>query len=95
MYLRTLREKRKFTQEELERRSKVSQNAISRLERTVNARPSLRTVEALARALGCNPLTLEFGLDPNDAKPRVRRRGPRRVPPDAPPSTVRPTGERS
>lgn len=71
IYLRTIREQRGLTQEQLERLAHVAQNTISRLESTSKVRPVFHTVVALARALHVDPLQLRFGPDP--------RRGPARA----------------
>ena len=70
MHLRTLRKRRGWTQEELFERSKIAQNSISRLENHRTAQPSLATVVALAKALGVDPMSIEFG--PPRTKPRGR-----------------------
>jgi len=72
-YLKTLRERRHLTQEQLERLSGVAQNTISKLERRPMARPVFDTVAALARALDVDPLELRFGPDPART-PRDRNR---------------------
>jgi transcriptional regulator with XRE-family HTH domain len=74
-YLRTLREHRRLTQQQLERLSEVRQNTISKLEHKPHARPVFSTVVALARALGVRPEQLRFGPDP-DVSP-IERRGRR------------------
>jgi transcriptional regulator with XRE-family HTH domain len=61
MHLRALRRRRKLTQAELAKISKVAQNSISRLEIRADANPTLATVQALADALGVKPTTIEFG----------------------------------
>lgn len=70
IYLRTLREQRGLTQEQLEALAHVAQNTISRLESEPKSRPVFNTVVALARALHVDPQQLRFGPDP--------RRGPAR-----------------
>ncbi len=72
MHLRTFRKRRGWTQEELEKRSKVPQNTISRLENDKNARPALATVLALAKALGVDPMSIEFGPPRTKARPKER-----------------------
>jgi transcriptional regulator with XRE-family HTH domain len=74
LYLRTLRERRGWTQEQLEQISHVAQNSISKLERNPNARPAFPTVAKLARALDVGPLDLRFGPDPHARKPRRKSR---------------------
>jgi len=65
IYLRTARERRNWTQQQLERESGVAQNTISKLENSPRARPSYAIVDNLARALGVHPSTLRFGPDPH------------------------------
>jgi len=52
--LKALREKRVITQEELSSASGVGVATISRLE-TGRVKPSIKTIRALARALGISP----------------------------------------
>jgi transcriptional regulator with XRE-family HTH domain len=61
MHLRTARKRLGMTQEDLQKKSKIAQNSISRLENDKNARPSLATVVALGKALGVDPMSIEFG----------------------------------
>jgi transcriptional regulator with XRE-family HTH domain len=61
MHLRTLRKRHGWTQEDLEKRSKIPQNTISRLENDKDARPALVTVVALAKAFDVDPLSIQFG----------------------------------
>ena len=72
IYLRTRREELRLTQEQLEARSGIAQNTISKLESNPEARPEFLTVMALATTLGIDPLRLRFGPDP--ARPRPKRR---------------------
>jgi transcriptional regulator with XRE-family HTH domain len=72
IYLRTARERRRLTQEELAAISHVAQNTISKLETHPQARPAFPTVMALARALGVSPAALRWGPEP--PVPRRRRR---------------------
>jgi transcriptional regulator with XRE-family HTH domain len=71
MYLRTIREQRGLTQEQLEALAKVAQNTISRLESDPKARPVFHTVVALAEALHIDPKQLRFGPDPR-RRPKTR-----------------------
>lgn len=64
MYLRTLRERRGWTQTQLADASGIAQNSISKLERYAHRRPVYATVIALAEALGVRPENLHFGPDP-------------------------------
>jgi transcriptional regulator with XRE-family HTH domain len=64
IYLRTVREQRGLTQEQLEHLAKVAQNTISRLESSSRVRPVFQTVIALANALHVDPMQLRFGPDP-------------------------------
>lgn len=50
--LRQLREETRMDQHELSRRSGVSQSAISAIERGARPNPGIRTLEALAHAMG-------------------------------------------
>ena len=50
--IRTLREAKNMTQEELARKAKVTQGYIGHLERGLKKNPSLEIVKRLARALG-------------------------------------------
>jgi transcriptional regulator with XRE-family HTH domain len=61
MHLRTLRQRRGWTQEDLCKKSKIAQNSISRLERDKDARPSIATVIALGKALDVDPMSIQFG----------------------------------
>jgi transcriptional regulator with XRE-family HTH domain len=79
MHLRTLRKRFGWTQEELERRSKVAQNSISRLENDPASRPAMVTVLALAKAFGVDPLSIEFG-PPRTKLPRRSKAAPDVVP---------------
>ena len=71
IYLRTLRERLKLTQEQLERKSGVSQNQISKLESGAAVRPTHATVVALARALNVDPMRLRFGPSPSRRRQQV------------------------
>jgi transcriptional regulator with XRE-family HTH domain len=71
MHLRTARKRLGLTQEELEKKSKVAQNSISRLENDKDARPSLATVVALGKALGVDPMSIEFGPPRTKARPKA------------------------
>lgn len=71
IYLRTAREKKGLTQEQLEqetdrRGAKVSQARISALERDSAARAEFETVITLADVLEVNPRALRFGPDPKN-----------------------------
>lgn len=68
-YLRTLRIRRRLTQESLARLCGIRQNTISKLESNQNAVPSFATVRVLARALQVHPEQLRFGPDPKAAPP--------------------------
>jgi len=73
IYLRTIREQRGLTQEQLESLAKVAQNTISRLESDAKARPLSCTVIALAEALHIDPKQLCFGPDPRrTGRPKTR-----------------------
>jgi len=80
MYLRTLRKRRGWTQDDLQKKSKIAQNSISRLERNSQARPSHLTVVALAKALGVDPNTIQFGPPPRVKKRRRVKAEPVVVP---------------
>lgn len=67
--LRTLREQRGLTQEQLSTLSDVSQNQISKLESGQARNPSYATVAALARALRVDVAAILFG-----PAPRLRRK---------------------
>lgn len=64
IYLRTLRQARGLSQEQLQTLSRVPQNTISRLESNQLSKPSWDTVRALAEALHVDPRVLRFGPDP-------------------------------
>jgi len=65
IYLRTARERKRWTQEDLEAKSGVAQAIISRLERTPDAEANFTTVANLADALEiADPRDLKFGPDP-------------------------------
>lgn len=65
VYLRSLRERRGFTQIQLAAKSGLPQAHISKLERlTMRRGPTFDTVVALATALGVEPGRLRFGPDP-------------------------------
>jgi transcriptional regulator with XRE-family HTH domain len=64
MYLRTVRERRGWTQMQLAKASGIAQNSISKLERYAHKRPVYATVIALAQALSVSPENLRFGPDP-------------------------------
>jgi transcriptional regulator with XRE-family HTH domain len=70
IYLRTARKQRHLTQTQLMSLSLVAQNTISRLERSVKARPVFETVVALANALHVDPQQLRFGPDPKEPPPK-------------------------
>ena len=61
IYLRTARQRRAWTQEQLEAISGVPQNVISRLENDSHADPAWSTVKKLAKALRLDPRRLRFG----------------------------------
>ena len=69
MHLRTLRKRRGWTQEDLCHKSKVAQNSISRLERDKDAKPSIATVIALAKALDVDPMSIQFGPPRTKTRP--------------------------
>jgi transcriptional regulator with XRE-family HTH domain len=69
-YLRTLRIRRRLTQESLARLCGIAQNTISKLESNRNAAPAFATVKLIARALQVHPNQLRFGPDPK-AVPRA------------------------
>jgi len=74
IYLRSRRERRELTQEDLERLSGVTQNTISRLERDKRARPTAATHLRLANALDVDPNRLCYGPDPRRRRPLDGRR---------------------
>lgn len=74
IYLRTMREQRGLTQEQLESLAGVAQNTISRLESSPKSRPVFETVVALATALHVDPQQLRFGPDPRRALGRQKTR---------------------
>lgn len=76
MHLRTLRQRRGWTQAQLATKSGIAQNTISRLEHNPLASPSRATVVALGRALSADPLQIRFGPDPRQKRTPVdgRRR---------------------
>lgn len=78
IYLRTIRERRRLTQEGLAEASGVKQNTISRLEKFANSQPSFATVAALARALSVDMIRFRWGPDPSRDGPIDQRR---RLPP--------------
>ena len=63
LHLRRARERRKWTQEDLERESGVDQGTISKLENH-KYRVSFDVVLRIAHALGLAPQDLRFGPDP-------------------------------
>ena len=73
VYLRTIREQRGLTQEQLEDLTEVAQNTISRLESSAKARPAFATVVALANALHVDPSQLRFGPDPRRLRERRQK----------------------
>jgi hypothetical protein len=73
IYLRTAREQKGWTQEQLEAETarlgaKVPQAIISKLENQPQARALFTTVVSLADALGLEPRSLRFGPDPNRSR---------------------------
>ena len=74
VYLRTRREQLRLTQEDLEQKSGIAQNTISKLESRPPRRPAFATVTALATALGIDPERLRFGPDPQQRSPAPRRK---------------------
>ncbi|HTP25943.1 MAG TPA: helix-turn-helix transcriptional regulator [Anaeromyxobacteraceae bacterium] len=58
--LRVVRRRRKFTQEKLAKKAKVSISYVSMIERAERS-PPLETVEKLAKALAVDPLSLFRG----------------------------------
>lgn len=74
VHLRTLRERRGLTQQELAEKSGVKQNTISKAETRAQARPSFETHMALAKALKIAPERLKFGPDPKTGTAARRRR---------------------
>jgi transcriptional regulator with XRE-family HTH domain len=69
--LRSLRERKMLTQQELAAEAGLTITTISRIE-TGKVNPSLRTIRALARVLDCNPQELRYLLG-ND--PKGQRKG--------------------
>lgn len=63
MTLKEARDKRKWTQAELSRRSGVAQARISYIENGITADPLDSTVRALEKALGVKRGTLVFGRE--------------------------------
>jgi transcriptional regulator with XRE-family HTH domain len=63
MKLRAARERRGWTQEELEAASGVDQGVISRLELGKSSTPTIDTVRKLEAALKLRPGSLEFGAE--------------------------------
>lgn len=61
MTLREARDRKGWTQEQLEAESGVDQGLISRLERGASANPTFGTVRKLEAALKLRPGTLVFG----------------------------------
>jgi len=74
-YLRSLRERRGFTQRVLAHKTGLSQDWISRLETKPQRRPSFDIVIALAEALGVDPRRLRFGPDPTPIRRRIKTAG--------------------
>lgn len=68
MTLREARDRRKWTQEQLEDASGVDQGVISRLERGTSANPTFDTVRKLEEALRLRPGTLIFGHSAEEAR---------------------------
>lgn len=64
IYLKKAREKKHWSQEQLEVASGVSQATISKLETRDRMRVSFETVVDLATALGVDPQALRFGPVP-------------------------------
>lgn len=64
IHLRTAREKKEWTQEQLEAVSGIAQAIISKLERESDAKAMFDTVVKLADALEVDPRALKFGPDP-------------------------------
>ena len=60
IHLRTAREKKNLTQEQLAERLGWKQSRISALENTID-NPTIDTVRALAEELDVDPLALAFG----------------------------------
>ena len=61
--LKELRAKAFLTQEELAAKAKVSRSTIAVLEAGAHSRaPRARTIRRLAKALGCEPADIEFGV---------------------------------
>jgi transcriptional regulator with XRE-family HTH domain len=64
-YLRTAREKKGLTQEQLAAAVGLTQASISQLETRSNIRPAFDTVIAIAAALDVDPMALKFGPAPS------------------------------
>ena len=64
IYLRNARERKGWTQEQLEERSRVPQPTISRLETRDDVRVSADILMKLADALDVDPRALRFGPVP-------------------------------
>lgn len=64
VHLKTARERKGWTQEQLAAASGLSQATISNLEANPESRPAFDTVVDLAKALGLDPQALRFGPDP-------------------------------
>jgi transcriptional regulator with XRE-family HTH domain len=65
VHLKTARERRGWTQEQLAEASGLSQATISNLESNPDARPAFGTVVDLATALDVDPQALRFGPAPS------------------------------
>lgn len=64
IHLRTAREAKGWTQEQLEERSGITQATISRLETRSDTGVAAETLLNLAAALNVDPRALRFGPDP-------------------------------
>lgn len=77
--LRELRLKGGFTQESLARKSGLTKDHISKIERGEQKNPRHETIEALAKALGIDPARLLYGAErktaDDGAKPRSKNKG--------------------
>ena len=65
-YIRKLREDKRWSQRDLEKKSQVDQGTISKIERDETSNPGLDTILSLAKVFKVHPMSLIFAFQGQD-----------------------------